>query len=225
MATTRDYIPNRMGDFATWQANLVTKVAAAPASWGLPAPKVTELQAKQTAYLLLYNKITDPNTKTKGAVEQHADGRKTYEKYLRGFVKEFLVNNSAISIEEKISLGINPGTNAGSSRPAIDEEPLLQLRARGALQIVVQVRTETDSTRPSIHPLADGVEIRYTFGSTPPAGVAECREVFFSTKARFKKTMSADVEGKSIYMYARWSNTTDDTKNSGWSQVESVVVR
>lgn len=220
-----DYVPRKIADFVPWQTNLVTKVVAGATAWGISTDKVTALQAAKAIYMPLYNKIIDPDTKTKGAVQQHREGRKTYSTFLRAFVKENLRNNSAITIEEKIGLGINPGIAGAGPRPAIDVSPDLQVRAKGDLVIQIQVRSESDSTRPSILPAADGVELRFKIGGPAPANYNEAPEVFFSGKARFKKLLEAGAEGVTIYIFARWKNNTDDTKSGPWCAMKSIVVR
>ena len=117
------------------------------------------------------------------------------------------------------------GVVTGGERPAIDVSPDLQVRAKGGLVVQIQVRSESDGSRPSILPEADGVEVRFKIGGTAPANYNEPPEVYFSGKARFKKLLEAGAEGLTIYVFARWKNNADDDKSGPWCPMETAVIR
>lgn len=227
MSKGKDYIPSKNADFNTFQQNLVTLVTANSVAWNIDAAKVTALTAAQTVYQPLYNAISNPNTRTKAATAAHKAGRKVYEKTLRAFVKENLVYNSSISIEEKAELRINTGVPHGGSRPAITTEPVLILQALPGAYLKITCRVESDESRPSIHPDADGMELKFSIGTPPPNPYNTERDfpfTLFSSKASFTQETNTEQIGQRVYAIARWKNNTDNTKSGPWCPVQNVML-
>lgn len=226
MGKKDDYIPQQMALFFGWQSNLVTKVVAGATGWGIAAGKVTALTDAQTVYVPLYNAVANPATKTKGSVKAQEDGRKVYEKFIRGFVKENLISNSAVTAQDKIDMGLNPGGSHGP-RPAITTAPNTALKAMGSLLMQLEFRVESDASRPSIHPDSDGLEIKAMVSTTPPKGFNDSGlNTFFSSKARFNHLFEDEtLAGQNFYVYARWANNSDSKKSGPWSALATVVLR
>ncbi|MES2621545.1 MAG: hypothetical protein V4615_11905 [Bacteroidota bacterium] len=233
-----DYIPDGYAEFFPWQNNLVTMVSTNAVAWGIPVPKVTELGDKQDIYVPLYTAATTPSTKTKAANVAHEEGRKVYEKYIRGFVKEFLINNSAISTQEKIDTGLNPNISSGGSRPAIETSPHTTLKGLGGGVMKFECRVESDSSRASRHTDSDGVEIRYRIlekegvGSPPPGEPGggdmptpeTCPLQYFSTKATFKLELGGSNVGKLIFVFTRWKNNTSPEKSGPYQSLPVIAL-
>jgi hypothetical protein len=225
MSSGKNYIPSALADFIPWQGNLVTKVGTNATEWNISTAKVTALTDAQGVYLPLYEKVANPATKTKGAVKAQEDGRKEYEKFIRAFVKENLINNSAITAEQKINMGLNPGNSSHSARPKITTAPFVLLSSLGNLQIKLTFRTEDDESRPSIQPDSDGVEMRVLIASEPPKNSSELKDVLFSTKARFTHILNDPTfAGQTLYVVARWKNNSDPAKSGPWSGIASVLI-
>lgn len=233
-----DYIPRDYADFFTWQNNLVTMVSANAVAWGIPAPKVTELEGKQTTYVGLYNTATTPSTKTKSANVAHEEGRKVYEKYIRGFVNEYLINNSAITTQQKIDLGLNPHINTGGSRPAIETTPHTTVKGLGGGVMKFENRVESDSSRASRHADSDGVEMRYRIiekgevGSPNPGEPGggdmptpeTCPLQHFSSKASFNLELGSNNVGKLLFVFTHWKNNTDSAKSGPYQSLPVIAL-
>ena len=172
MATSKDYVPAKNNAFFNFQNSLVEVVVSNGAGWNIPAGDITDLQDAQAIYVPLYNAITNKQTRTTQQVDAHTNGRATFEAFIRGFVKEFLVNNSDISHDEKIAMGLNPDEGTRSPRSNIETQPYLLIKAIGGSRIRVECRVESDSNRPSRHPDSDGVEYAYTL-NYPNSGDGE----------------------------------------------------
>jgi hypothetical protein len=243
MPKAKDYLPRRQGDFNVWQDNFVTRIAAGAVAWLIANSKVLLLQGAQNAYVPLYNAIKVKQNRTTGQVDAHKVGLKVYKSYLRTFVKENVVGNTAIPHEDKKALGINPGRDGKGSRPAIKTAPNVVLKAKGGLVIEVECRVESDSSRPSMHEDADVIEFRIAVSSTPPGGngvvppapgpgdtpppanYLQATDVFTSKKARFSKTFDdPTLSGKYLYAFARYKNLSDEKKSGPWSEVAHVRI-
>jgi len=93
----------------------------------------------------------------------------------------------------------------------------------GGCKVRVSCRTASDSSRASMHPNADGVEIKYALGEAP-ANVDACpnKEVF--AKSRFIVSLATADAGKRIYAYLRWRTNSNPEKNGPWSdQLETIL--
>ena len=113
----------------------------------------------------------------------------------------------------------------GAPRPAIGTAPILSVKALGNLQIQIDCRVEGDENRPSIHPDADGVELRAYIGDTPPPNYEGANNISFKSKARFTEILDDPTfMGKWACVFARWVNTSDNTKSGPWSPMVSVII-
>jgi hypothetical protein len=243
MGKRKDYIPRRVGDFYVWQDNFVTRAAAGAMAWLIANAKILLLQAAQNAYVPLYNAAKVKQNRTTAQVDAHKVGLKTYKSFLRTFVKENVAGNTAIPHDDKKALGINPGRDGKGNRSAITTAPVISLKALGGLEIQVECRVESDSSRPSMHEGADVIELRAAISSTPPGGNSgappfpvpgdapppanylQATDVSTSKKARFKKILDdPTVTGKYIYVFGRYKNLTDEKKSGPWSQVAHVRI-
>ena len=223
MAKKKGYIPTRIAEFIPWQGTLVTKVVAGASGWGITTAKVDVLTDAQGVYVPLYAAISNPSTKTKGAVQAHKDGLKAYKKVIRAFVKENLIANSAITAQEKIDMGLNPG-GEHAKRTKILTTPGIRLIALGGLLVRLEFRVEGDESRPSIHPESDGLEIRMLVSPPPPPSFGNVNTIVFSKKANFVQGFEQDLAGQTLYVYARWKNNSDDSKSGPWSILAYVVL-
>lgn len=225
MSKSKDYIPASIAKFNEFQTNFVTKVVAGAVAWAIAAGKVTALQAAQAIYVALYNAIADPATKTKGAIHAHRVGMNTFIKYIRTFVNENIRGNAVITAQERIDMGLNPGDGTKTPRPDILTAPVAIITPMGNGVVHFECRVVGDDSRPSIQADADGLEFRFSQGEVPPAGLEETNHTFFSTKARFNKIAEQHEIGKKNYFFARWKNTSDDTKSGPWCPMVTITIR
>jgi hypothetical protein len=85
---------------------------------------------------------------------------------------------------------------------------------------------KADSNRISRHEDSDGVELAYKVGKKDeaPATPGEARQSKLSGSARVRLELGIADAGKRLYVFARWINTTDDSKNGPWSTIKSRVI-
>ncbi|MFN0275274.1 MAG: hypothetical protein ACKVPJ_05990, partial [Chitinophagales bacterium] len=156
--------------------------------------------------------------------EAHRAGRKVYEKYVRDWAGERLLYNSAISVQQRSTLQITIKDTVKTARPAIESAPFVDVEARKGARIVIECRVNGDSSRASIHPDADEVEVRYTVATTVPASPADCNLTETSTKAKFTLELDIADAGKKFNGFFRWKNTTDKSKSGPWSLLVSTTI-
>jgi hypothetical protein len=222
----RAYIPRKDDDFYTFQANLVNIVVANAGAWGIPAPAVAALVARRAAYEPLYLKVQNKTTRTRTDVLAHRQMRKIYEKEISVFVKAYLFN-PLVTNEDRMSMGIPPRDIEPTPRGKIDAIPVVGLTAIGGGDIKTRCRVTTDQTRYSKHPLADGIEVKYTWvpkGEMPPEKPDDCKNALVSRKAQFIIHCGPGNAGETFYGFFRWVNLTNPQNSGQWSNFIKVVI-
>ena len=226
MARKTSYIPKRDDDFYTFQANLVNIVVTNAPAWGIPAPSVAALVARRALYEPLYLKAENKTTRTRVDVLAHRQMRKVYEKEITVFVKAWLFN-PLVTNEDRLSMGIPPRDIEPTPRGKIETVPVVSLTAIGGGDIKARCQTTTDATRYSKHPLADGIEVKYTWvpkGEMPPEKPEDCKNALVSKKAQFIIHCGPGNAGETFYGFFRWVNLTTPANSGQWSNFIKVVI-
>ena len=69
------------------------------------------------------------------------------------------------------------------------------------------------------------IEVRYYIGDTPPTDPdAPGFNVHMSSKAHFKLFLQAVNESKKFYCWVRWAHKTTPAYNSGWCNLQQIVI-
>ena len=228
MPKKRDYIPADNAGFFNWQENLVDTFTPNRVAWGIAAGDFTPITTRQGQYEPLYNKIKNKQNSTTADRVAHDEKRKQYEKELRDFVGRFLAKNPAVTDEDRAILNITIPDTTKTPRPAIDTVPSVKASPKAGAVIEVVHRVDKDSSRPSLHTAADGVEVRYTIVTKgdilPPVDPEDFPKTIISRKAQLLIKVGVMNAGSKLYGYSRWINTSDAGKSSGWSQLYNVVI-
>jgi len=222
----RFYIPRQDDDFYTWQGNFVNIVVANAPAWGIPAPSVAALVARRAAYEPLYSIAENKTTRTRVDVLAHRQMRKVYEKEISVFVKAYLFT-PLVTNEDRLSMGIPPRDIEPTPRGKIDAIPVVGLTAIGGGDIKTRCRVTTDQTRYSKHPLADGIEVKYTWvpkGEMPTEKPDDCKNALVSKKAQFIIHCGPGNAGETFYGFFRWVNLTRPDNSGQWSNTLKVVI-
>ena len=212
-------------EFKEFFDELQGEVSTNAAAWNISAPKVLEITTGFGTYRPLYDSIVNKMTRTPQQVADHTAGRTTSEDFIEEFANEFIVNNSAISASTKEALGFNVPTDERHERPTIEDVPFAGMNAQPGSRIEFTCRTQSDASRPSIHPDADAVEVRYIVAATPPATVNDCTGKETSTKSKFTIELNAADAGKKIFAFVRWRNNSEPAKSGPYGDMLTTVVR
>ena len=228
MPTTvkRDFVPTRNADFYTWEGNLCDMTSTNKTAWHVADTAATALLAQQVIYEPLFEAIANKGNRTSGDVLAHKEGRATYEKYLRAFVKEHLEFNSNITDDERRQLGLNV-RKARSPKSAITIAPIVGLKSMVGGEIDVVCRVEHDQTRGSMHPDATAVECKYVaipVGDMPPDDPDATMKTESSKKAHFIIKAGPKNVGLRFYGFFRWANESNKANSGPWGNAQSVII-
>ncbi len=238
-----DYIPHAYSKFNNWQKQLVkglltdpltgdvTAFPPAPGAdpanweiWKIPQADMQKLVNGQATYQPYYDDWSDEDARNKTIVENHKREYGIYVKLIRKFVARWLRNNGKVKSGSKAGLGLTVPDTKRTSRAKIETRPLVKAEMKGGALLKLQFRVEGDSTRTSMHPDADVVELKYRIGGTEPASPAETNQTDTFSKARYHMQLDMADAGKFFYGFARWKNNTDNSKSGPWSLLIMIMI-
>jgi hypothetical protein len=99
-----DYIPRPDGAFLEWVKNLYAYALTHYTGWSVPSPQ-TSLETPLNAYDGAYTAAQNPN-RGKADVLRKNETRKALETAIRVYVKAYLINNPAVTDEDKTAMGL-----------------------------------------------------------------------------------------------------------------------
>jgi hypothetical protein len=203
-----------------------------PTNWerlGLTLAEKDDWLARRTAWLaneVLYDGNT---TRTPAVVTQRTVIRDAFIEVADRHLNTFL-GREELNEADRATFNLPPAEIHHSKRGKITDTPVTQVSSDSIATVTCRVRTTHDSTRYSMHPLADAVEVRYvilpvTEGVVPPNDVAQCRQFFISKKAIFSIELTQADSAKRFYCFLRWVNLSNPANNGSWTEIFTTVVR
>lgn len=212
--------PNARFDY---QRNLVTRCIAGASLWGIPAEKLTNLAVVRSDYEQKFAIANNRSTQNPSTTAGRDEAWDKYEPDLVYLLNHYILNNEAISAEDKKALNIH--TNEGNSTapaPAQITAPIVSLVAEEAS--VLHVLYASAGT-PGIHSKPANVafcEIAYKVGEPAPTAIADCTARYNIARSHEGITFEPQYRGKTIYAFARWVNKNG--KQGPWSGVISSII-
>ena len=89
----------------------------------------------------------------------------------------------------------------------------------------IRTRIDKDATRASMHPLADGVEMRYQVGGTQPANATACAGSVISKKALFTFDTGSGSGEKKFYCFCRYVNLSTPANSGPFGTLNTASVQ
>lgn len=126
--------------------------------------------------------------------------------------------------DDRAELKIPKRDTKPTARGPITTAPDVALAPLEGAKIKQRLRYDTDKTRASMHPLADGWERAVKIGGAPPANPSECPIRETGSGALSTIDVGMDNDRKSYYAFFRWVNISNKENNSGWSPMKVVTV-
>jgi hypothetical protein len=200
-------------------------VPANAAAWDIDPLVAGTVPTAFNIYKPLNLAIRNKKTRTQIQVDDHIAGRIVAEAFIKDFANEYLINNSLISTSILESLGFNRTDGERHERPVIEETPFSKVDALEGSRVQFTNRTDEDASRASVHADADGLEVRYAIGTTPPATWEDCPEKEFSSKAKFTTALGPANAGKKIYAFLRWRNNSNPEKSGPFGDMITTTIR
>jgi hypothetical protein len=193
---------------------------------GLTGTQMTDWEDYRVAWNANYESYTDPARRTKSVTNIKNTNRQKFIAFASPLLTAFSVH-PALTENDRATFRLPAPDKIPTERVKIDGVPVAELIPVVGAEIKIRVRTSTDSTRASRHPMADHVEMRYAVvavGDAPPATAADCNLSAISTKAIFSVQVGQEHSGKRVYAFFRWVNASNAALNGNWGMIMHTVV-
>jgi hypothetical protein len=215
-----DYIPGSDKEFLEWSKNLYTYTLAHFSGWSVPSPQ-TALESRLSAYETAFEAAQNPN---RGRVDILAknETRDALKKDIRVYVKAYLINNPAVTDEDKAAMGLPIYKTGKSPVPPPETVPELTVDTGTPRRHKVHYR-DRGSKRRGKPPHVSGIEIRYAILDHYPASVNELTHSGFDTASPFVMDYGEEDRGKKAYYCGRWEMPSEGGKGPFGEIVEAVI--
>ncbi len=237
------FIPDPFNEFDVWQKQFVKGILTDPVT-GNPAPfppgpgadpsnwqnwEITEADTAvvvdgQATFQPFYDDWSDESNRTPKIIEDHQREHDIYENLIREYVGENLRNNSNLDTGDLAELGLTVPDTERTAKPQLEDRPLVAAEMKGGALLKMQFEIAEDSTRPSMHPDAHALELKYQIGGTEPVSADDTTQSVTFAKARQQIQLGVENAGQFCYGFARWINTSDNSKSGPYSVLIKIII-
>ena len=237
------YIPKAFSKFNDWQKQFVKGLLTDPVTgdeavfppdpgadpanwqiWEIPEADTAVVVDGQATYQPFYDDWSDEDKRNDTIIENHKREHKTYVKLIREYVGENLRNNSNLDTGDLSGLSLTVPDTEPTDKPQLEDRPLVGAEMKGGALLKMQFRIAEDSTRPSMHPDAHALELKYQVGGTEPVNAAATNKSATFTKSRHSIQLDVENAGQYFYGFARWINTSEGSKSGPYSVLIKIII-
>ena len=214
--------PRTLAEQYDFQQTLVGQLSTKATDWGVPEEKVQQLQAESTVYETKYGQVSNRQVQSPSLTAGRNSAWKTLQTIIDDIYEHYLLENDAISSEDKETLHIYEHRTSYFRYDAPKFSPDVDLTAGDSATLFVNYTQSVSSTS---HRKPDGVvfcELVYKVGADAPASIDECNSNALISRSHQRLSFSQSQRGKTIYAYARWVNRNG--KNGPWSNQISAII-
>lgn len=129
-----------------------------------------------------------------------------------------------ITSTDRIALHLLERDRQPTLRGEISTAPDVALTPLEGGKIRQRLRVDTDSSKASIHPLADGWKRYMKIGAPAPANNLACPLIDIGSKALTTFNGGVENDGKKMYCFFQWINISHPEKNSPISPMAVVTI-
>lgn len=237
MKNNRHRIPRKDEHFDSYVSTTTTAMAATdvPTVWqrlGLTASEKGQWLSHGAAWKLIYAKCSSKATRTSPAIKDKNLLKKTFIAFATPLLVR-MSSSSALTEDDRGVFNLRKRDVVPTARYKIEDSPMGKLIPMGVATMRLKVRRASDADRCSIHPLADGVEVRYAVvdssvipGSPEePSFALQAPHYIISKKAIFLLPLQADASAKRLYVFMRWINLSNPAYSGPWTTaIQSIVL-
>jgi hypothetical protein len=188
-------------------------------------PAITNLQTE-------WLPVSTKGGHTGAQAKQFTTDKKAFLKnILRPFNKEFVLYNSAFTVQNRAIIGILPVVSALRTAAGVsDEQVFASFRPLGSCVYEISCKTSHDAKHASC---PDGKIVQMTFRidnragagqaqAAVPLSVLDCSLQDVSTHALFTHDFGAQNAGKILYVFFRWYDIHHHEKSGPWSILYTI---
>ena len=191
---------------------------------GVTAAELVQWTDYRNSWVEIYAKYVDLGQRTQPITEDKNDVKDLATPFMEKILNRLAGNPDILTSIDRETLRIPERDTENTPRPKITDAPLVGLDALKGSAVKIRTRIEEDSSRASMHPDADAIEVRFLVGNSAPANVTLCNQSQISSKALFEVQLDPNDAAKRFFCFCRWINITDAAKNGPWCTVQNTVV-
>ncbi|MDR0582169.1 MAG: hypothetical protein LBG31_04300 [Prevotellaceae bacterium] len=218
----KDYIPVKDRDFLSWVTNFFNYLYTALTRFNFPEEVYQELSALVDDFTQKFERAIAPITRTKAAVQEKNDSRKTLTKRLRTVVKEYLNFNHAVTDSDRDKLGLPIYKTTRTHAPVAAKSPDFDINTSVIGRVGISFYEKDGDHRRGKPAGQHGVEIAWVIAGTPPTRWDELIHSIVDTHSPHTFSFENDQRGQTLYFALRWENTRGE--KGPWSPIESAII-
>jgi len=216
-------IPKGVVSRVDFEHNTIDLCVANATDWDISTAVLTAITGQQTDFEIKNAVTSNPNTQSHAATVARDASWAVLKTSLENLYNQNLLNNSAITDEEKQALYIHDGSGGGGTpAPAPITTPVVTLVSE---EISVLHVVYADSATPNKHHKPANVAFCEIWGKidvpapTDPTG---CTEHYYISRSHEGIVFDATLRSKTFYGFARWVNKNG--KFGPWSGIFSANI-
>jgi hypothetical protein len=215
-----DYIPRPDGAFLEWVKNLYAYTLTHYTGWSVPSPQ-TSLETLLNAYDSAYTAAQNPN-RGKADVLKKNETRKALETAVRVYVKAYLINNPAVTDEDKVAMGLPVYSHTHHPVPIPHTSPQLFIDTGTRRRLIITYKDEGSEHRGKPHGV-HGIEVRWAILDHPPVDLKELIHSAFDTNPPLTLEFEEHERGKKVYLCGRWEIQREGEKGPEGAIEEAII--
>jgi hypothetical protein len=217
-----DYIPQNDADMNVWQGNLVAIVESNLTTWSISTDDFAVVKSKQTTWTTAYTKASNKQNRTSADVLAKDDASYEYKKTIRGFVAQWLANNTKITDSDRTRMGLTVKSGTRTPTPAPATCPVgtvdFSQRQQHSISYYDEASAHSNAKPTGVH----GCEIYMKVDGDAPKDASELAYVGTCTASPYTVKFDGAKAGKTVYYWLRWVNTRGEA--GPWSTTISAMV-
>ncbi|GHV75261.1 hypothetical protein AGMMS49942_00820 [Spirochaetia bacterium] len=220
-----DPVPRKDEKFNPWVRNVCIKAETAAPALNIPIEVFTPIDAKLGIWSAAWTAFLAPNH---GAMDRQAknDARAALEPAVRDLIRQYLINNPALTNRMKIDMGL-PIHDTTRTKPANPSTTVDVWKIDSSIIRRLGIWYKNSEGKSRAKPLHyHGVRVNGAILDHYPQGLYELTDSFFNTASPFIKRFTEAERGKTFYFVLRWENDSagNDEGVGDWSEIHSAVV-
>jgi hypothetical protein len=215
-------IPTSPTSCYDFQKNVISLCILRAMTWGITPEKISNIKALSADYELKYSVANNRSTQSPAATAAREASWIPVKEALIDLFNHHLLNNDAISTEDKEALHIHlTGGGGGNISPAPTTTPIISLTAE---EISVLHVVYADSASPASHSKPSSVAFCEVVCkiSDLPASPTECTDRYNISRSHESIVFAPEQRGKTLYGFARWVNKNG--KQGPWTGLFSAII-
>ena len=217
-----DYIPTNDAGFNIWQGNDITTISTNANIWDIPPVEITTLLTFQSSWVDSFAKASNRLNRTSADVTEKDDAREVYQKALRKFFSQYIINNTKISNSDRDRLGLNVKSNTRIPTPTPASSPIASVDFSMHMQHKVYFNDENTQISKAKPFGVHGCEIWMKLGAEAPKDASELSYLTTCTSTPYVVHFTGADAGKIAWYWLRWTNSTN--KPGPWASTISALV-